>query len=258
MNSIERYYEDYDEDSRLIKDNAHRIEFISTTYLLDSIIRPNSEILDLGAGTGRYSFYYADKGNKITSVDIVPKNINIIKGKIEKFEYKNVTTVLGDGRDLSDFDRDSFDVVLCFGPMYHLQKVEERVKCIKECMSVLKKGGILAIAYISRYAEYAIHVHRDKNYINDKLLSSILYRGVEEGNCFYFSTYDEIENLMLGFNVTKIDHVGTDGIVHMIRENINLLNEEEFNKWMRYHLDTFRNPSLIGYSLHCLYLCRKI
>lgn len=56
----------------------------------------------------------------------------------------------------------SFDVVLCLGPMYHLLKDEDRIKCIDECLRVLKPDGILAIAYINIYAQYVIHINRDK------------------------------------------------------------------------------------------------
>ncbi|MGO1528851.1 MAG: class I SAM-dependent methyltransferase, partial [Senegalia sp. (in: firmicutes)] len=60
------------------------------------------------------------------------------------------------------------------------------------------------------------------------------------------------------FNVEKLKHVGTDGIVHMMRNNINDLDENEFDKWLDYHFMTYDNASLIGYSLHNLYVCKKI
>ncbi|SHI20257.1 hypothetical protein [Sporanaerobacter acetigenes] len=84
--------------------------------------------------------------------------------------------------------------------------------------------------------------------------------GAEYGNdrdYFYFLTYDEIEEMMAKFKVKKLDHVGTDGIVHMMRDSINFLDENEFNKWLDYHFKTCRNTSIIGYSLHNLYVCKK-
>jgi ubiquinone/menaquinone biosynthesis C-methylase UbiE len=62
MHKLYDYYENYCEDNRLIRDNSHKVEFITTISLLDKIIRPNSKILDVGAGTGRYSFYFGEKG----------------------------------------------------------------------------------------------------------------------------------------------------------------------------------------------------
>lgn len=260
MLEIKKYYEGYDEDSRLIKDNSHKVEFITTTHVLDEKIKVGSKILDVGAGTGRYSFYYLNKGNKITALDIVQKNVEIIREKSKAIKSENLEIDLGDVRDLSQFKSNTFDVVLCLGPMYHLSKEEDQIKCIDECLRVLKPDGILAIAYINRYAQYVIHISRDKDYINDKLLRNIVDFGIEyedDRDYFYFSTYDEIEGIMAEFKVKRLDHIGTDGIVHMMRDNINSLDESEFNKWLDYHFKTFRNPSLIGYSLHNLYVCKK-
>ncbi|MBZ9634097.1 hypothetical protein [Clostridium sp. FP1] len=53
MKSILEYYENYDEEARLIKDNAHKIEFITTMHYLDKIVKPGARILEVGAGTGR-------------------------------------------------------------------------------------------------------------------------------------------------------------------------------------------------------------
>ncbi|MBZ9686336.1 hypothetical protein G9F72_008340 [Clostridium estertheticum] len=63
---------------------------------------------------------------------------------------------------------------------------------------------------------------------------------------------------MNSFNVTKIDHVATDGVAGLVSAKINEFNEEEFQKWMDYHLMTCSDSSLIGYSLHGLYICKKI
>jgi len=66
-----------------------------------------------------------------------------------------------------------------------------------------------------------------------------------------------MEETMASFDVDKLEHVGTDGIVHMMRDNINALDEDEFKKWLDYHFMTYSNPTLIGYSLHNLYVCKK-
>jgi len=43
----------------------------------------------------------------------------------------------------------------------------------------------------------------------------------------------------------------------MMRGNINALDEDEFKNWLDYHFMTYSNPTLIGYSLHNLYVCKK-
>ena len=120
--------------------------------MLDEKIKKDARILEVGAGTGRYSFYYLNKGHIITALDIVQKNVEVMREKSKTIGSKNMEVKLGDARDLSQFDSNTFDVVLCLGPIYHLSKRQDRIKCIGECIRVLKPEGILAIAYINRYA----------------------------------------------------------------------------------------------------------
>ena len=54
---INDYYNKYDEDNRLVKDYAHNLEFVITKNYLDKTIKEGNRVLELGAGTGRYSLY---------------------------------------------------------------------------------------------------------------------------------------------------------------------------------------------------------
>jgi ubiquinone/menaquinone biosynthesis C-methylase UbiE len=260
LKSILQYYETYDEEARLIKDNAHKIEFLTTMHSLDKIVKPNSRILEVGAGTGRYSFYFTEQGHRVTALDITPKHVNLMKEKARNKDL-DISIVLGNAKELSEFKDDSYDVVLCLGPLYNFSREEEKIQCIGECLRVLKSGGILAVAYINRFSVFVNMINTKKENINDEGLQSIVKTGLEYGDdrdCFYFSKYDDIENLMNSFNVKKIDHIATDGVAGIINNKLNEFNEEEFEKWMDYHLMTCNNRSLIGYSLHGLYICEKI
>lgn len=173
----------------------------------------------------------------------------------------NMEAVQGNALDLRRYEDATYDSILCLGPIYHLTKEEDRIECIKECLRVLKPGGFIAVAYISRFAHFADMIKRNKEDINDMGLQNIVKTGVESNNpdaCFYFSTYDDIEKLMSNNKIQRTIHIATDGIADMLRDSINTLTDEEFDLWMRYHLDTCENPNLIGYSKHCLYIGRKI
>ena len=88
MNEVEEilnnYCNDYDEEARLIKDKAHCVEFITTTKYIEKYLRKGNRILEVGAGTGRYSIHYASKGYQVDSVELVNKNLEILKSKITK------------------------------------------------------------------------------------------------------------------------------------------------------------------------------
>ena len=141
---INNHYNNYDEDNRLIKDNTHNIEFLVTQEYIEKYLKPGDRILEIGAGTGRYSLYYANKGYDVTAIEYVQHNLDILKSKIE--ENMNVVAEQGDAVDLSRFADDTFDVTLVLGPLYHLYADFDINKAISEAIRVTKKNGIIMIA----------------------------------------------------------------------------------------------------------------
>jgi len=259
VDTIIKHYEDYDEDIRLVKDSAHTIEFVTTTHFLDKYINKNARVLEVGAGAGRYAFFYGEKGVRVTAVDLSPKHVSIME---DKAKGKELTMEILQGNALNmDFaENESFDVVLCLGPLYHLMNEQDREKCIRECIRVLKPNGVLAVAYISRYATFINMIIRNTSSINDLTLRNIPRMGKEfddARDCFYHSTYKEIEQLMKENKVIKLEHIGTDGIGGTLRDITNKFNEAEFQYWMEYHFETCKDESLIGYSQHGLFIGKK-
>jgi ubiquinone/menaquinone biosynthesis C-methylase UbiE len=260
MDEIINYYNGYDEEIRLERDNLHRIEYITSTYFLDKVIKPGSRILDVAAGTGKYAFYFANKGFSVTARDVVPRFVECMKEK-QKGSSVDMDILLGDARDLSMFEANSFDVVLCMGPYYHLKEDKDRLKVIEECLRVLKKDGVIVSAYINRYAAYMAEVKDMNDLVREKeLLEDIISKGLssrEKTKAFYFSYPKEIEDLMAYNNVEKIYNIGADGIGYLLSSKIKDMNEEEYGYWLKYHIKSCESESLIGYSLHGLYIGRK-
>ena len=260
MEKILAYYDGYDEESRLVRDNSYRTEFVTTVHVLDSYIPAHAHILEVGAGTGRYSFYYAERGHQVLALDITPKHVEIIASKISGSRLANIRCALADARDLSAYDDNSFDVVLCLGPFYHLRKREDRVNCIKECKRVLKPGGLLAVAYLNKYAAYVRNFMKNRRFILDRPVAEFIDNDKEFGDdrdCFYFTGPEEMERFMQLFDMEKLENVGVSGIASILFDAVKQLDDEEYKAWLDYHFHTMREPSLIGYSLHCLYVCRK-
>ena len=114
MNKIIEYYNSYNEDNRL-KSKTHLPEYLITMKYIKKYLTPNSKILEIGAGTGRYSIALADMGYDITSVELVPHNIEILKSKI-KAEHK-IKVFEGNACDLSFIEDNTYDIVLLLGPM---------------------------------------------------------------------------------------------------------------------------------------------
>lgn len=256
-------YENYREEDRLSTNNARRIEFITTSRIIDSYIGENKTILDCAAGTGIYSFYFADKGHTVTAADLTPRHISVINEKLKDKPY-HMKTAVADATDMSDFEDESFDIVLNMGPFYHLTEENDRRKCLSESLRVLKKGGLLFTAYIPRTFVFQYVALTDKKYLNEKLSCKLLETGVlkhDDENCFwtdtYYSSAEEMEQLYTQNCVEIIDHFAQDGMTPLFSEKVDQWSDDEFKIWCEHHFRICREKTLLGASNHVIIAGRK-
>ena len=144
---LKTYYNHYEEENRFKKSNHNRLEFITTTKYIEKYLKKKDKILEVGAGTGAYSLYYAKQGYDVTAVELVEENIEKLKQGIT--EEMDIKVHQGNAVNLSMFADETFDITLVLGPMYHLFTKEEQEKAISEAIRVTKKGG-LSILHISQ------------------------------------------------------------------------------------------------------------
>ena len=261
MNNVEKilneYYNNYNEDERLIKDKAHKIEYITTTKYIEKYLKSGNRILEVGAGTGRYSINYAKKGYRIDSVELVKKNLDILKSKITK--DMNIDAVQGNCLDLSIYNDNTFDITLLLGPLYHLYEYKDIKQAISEAIRVTKKGGKIFIAFLPDDAvvmSYGIknkHIKDlkkivDKNWKVPKIPKEI------------FATYriEELQDIIKKFDVKELELVSTDGIALNMAIYVNELDEEEFELYVDYHLRNCERKELLGFSSHLLQIVEKL
>ena len=252
---INDYYKNYDEENRLIKDNIHNLEFITTKTYIDKYLKQNDKILEVGAGTGRYSLHYASLGYDVTSIEYVQHNLDILKSKITT-DIK-IVAEQGDAVDLSRFKDNTFDVTLVLGPLYHLYDDKDINKAIEEAIRVTKKDGIIALAYITSDGVMALwgSDHLIDGYPNDFDDNFKMVRYPEGVFApFYIS---EFKDIMSKYNITFLHNISTDGIGNFLSEKVNNYSEEEFKIWTRYHLSICEREDLQGFSCHMLYVCKK-
>lgn len=79
---IIRYYEQYDEEGRLTRRRWGQVEYLTTMKYLRKYLRPGDRVLDIGAGTGRYSIALASEGYDVTAIELVEHNLAILREKI--------------------------------------------------------------------------------------------------------------------------------------------------------------------------------
>ncbi|MBQ8823030.1 MAG: class I SAM-dependent methyltransferase [Lachnospiraceae bacterium] len=262
-NHIIDSYENSKEENRLATNNARRIEFLTTTRVMDELLGKNLKILDCAAGTGIYAFHLAEQGHEVTATDLTPRHVEIINHTLASKDYHMNTAVL-DATDMSMFADESFDVVLNMGPFYHLIDEEMRATCLSESMRVLKKGGLLLTAYISRYYVFQYVAMSDKKYLDANLAQQLVETGVlrhDDEKCFwtdsYYATKQEMEQLYEQHGLEIIDHFAQDGLTPTFASKVDCWNEEEFKIWCDYHYSVCREESLLGASNHVVIVGRK-
>ena len=264
MQHLIESYENYNEEDRITTNNARRIEYITNLRaILENIAGDGTKILDVGAGTGAYAIELAKRGLELTALDITPRHVSLMKNRIlhEKFSMQ---AELGNAIDLSAYDNSSFDVVLNMGPYYHLTDKEERDKCLKESIRVLKSNGILVLAYIGRLYIYQYMGLANPKYLDHPLSRQILKTGVmrstDEG-CFwtdaFFALPNAVEAELEDKGLTIIDHIASDGMAPAFKEKMDNLSEEEFTQYCENHYHICREPSILGSSNHGLVFARK-
>lgn len=252
------YNEICNEDTRL--DQKHRkLEFLTTDRYVQKYLKPNCLILEVGAGTGRYSLYYASQGYKVNSIEYVQHNLDVLKSKIT--DNMNIVAEQGDAIDLSRFEDNIFDIVLVLGPLYHLYTEEEINKCINEAKRVCKNNGIMMFAYLpndSIMISWALlKGHLKFGYDNKRFDQNfkIISEPSEIMRAFYI---DELEKIMNSNNIEKINNISTSGVAPHFRNIIDNLSEEEFEIWKNYHFSSCERKEVQGYSTHMLYIGKKI
>ena len=259
------YYNDYDEENRLHRNTTRKIEFITNVSLIEKYLSKSSKILDVGAGTGAYAFYFAQNGHQVEALDIVEKHVDEMKQKHSTSNEKYTINISqGNALNLSNYSDNTFDLVICFGPIYHLHSYEDRVKCLEECKRVLKPNGYLAIAYINkqfiipRIVEQEKIMLTDENLIEFESTGNIV--GRESSDFLSISHFDspkDIENLALDIKLEKVVHAGSEGISLFIENELNSLNENDFNNWVKYHLKNCCDESILGISNHGIFIGKK-
>jgi ubiquinone/menaquinone biosynthesis C-methylase UbiE len=151
MGTISRHYTEFDEASRLDSPRG-QLEFVRTQEIINRFLSPPPAlVLDIGGATGVYARWLAQRHYRVHLIDLLPHHVAqaIQADKPQAMPVERF--LVGDMRNLPYEDR-SVDVVLALGPLYHLQKREERVLALKEGWRVLKPGGVLIAAAISRLA----------------------------------------------------------------------------------------------------------
>ena len=252
------YYSGYDEEGRLASRHG-QVEFLTTMRYIDKYIKPGDRVIEIGAGTGRYSHYLARKGYDVTAVELIEHNLDILRANTQ--EGEKLTAVQGNAVDLSAFPDDTFDITLLLGPMYHLFTVEEQKKALSEAFRVTKTGGVVYAAYCNNDAT-VIQFLFGRNMIKEpryrELVDPVTFKCASTPEeLFVLFRREDIDALMDDFPYTRLHYVGTDMAANFMRDTVDAMDDETFEAFMRYHFCICERPDMTGATHHMLDITRK-
>ncbi len=256
VDNLIKYYNKFNEDKRI--NHRHTIvEYTTAMHYIHKYLRKinNPKILDVGAGTGLYSVSLSNEGYEVSAVELVKHNLMTLKSK-----SKQVKAHLGNATDLSMFKDNSFDMVLLFGPMYHLINKEDKIKALMEAKRVVKKDGYILVSYYMN--EYAIIKH---GFIENNILNAIKNNEVDkdfhvtpkETDLYSMVRLEDIDELKNICKLKRIKIISQDGPSDYIRPIINKMDDETFNIYLKYHLSICEKYELLGASSHVLDVLKK-
>ena len=173
------HYDESNEAGRL-EQGAGRLEYARTRELLTRFLpSPPARVLDVGGGPGAYAFDLAGAGYEVHLVDAVPRHVEQARdASARRPDHPLASMAVGDARDL-DHDGGSMDAVLLLGPLYHITDRDGRVRALSEAARVLRDGGIVMAAAISRFASLLDGlVH---GLLDDPAFAKIVERDLRDG-----------------------------------------------------------------------------
>ena len=257
MTELEQYYNKFNEEKRLSSRHG-QVEYITTMKYIHKYLEgmPQAAILDIGAGTGRYSVALAQEGYDVTAVELVKYNLGILKSK-----NSSVKAYQGNALNLKRFADESFDMTLLFGPMYHLYTKEDKQKALAEAKRVTKPNGIILVAYcMNEYCvlTYAFKEGHIRECLQNDRLTEDFHSSAEAKDLYDYVRIEDIDALNEAAGLKRIQIISPDGPANYMRPVLNAMDEETFSLFIQYHLATCERADLIGAGAHTVDILRKV
>jgi len=150
--SIAAHYELGFERDRLFREGEPRLELTRTLELLDRFLPvAPARLIDVGGGPGAYAAVWARRGYDVHLYDLLELHVRQARQAADAQPGHGFTAGVADARSVPEPDA-SADGVVLLGPLYHLTEQAQRDSALREAWRILKPGGVVATAGISRFA----------------------------------------------------------------------------------------------------------
>jgi SAM-dependent methyltransferase len=206
-------------EERRITQGLGQLELLRTQEIVRRFLPPPpASILDVGGGPGVHAAWLATDGYQPHVVDLTSRHVAIVEAELG---VRGVTAEVGDARNLSQPDN-SFDVTLLLGPLYHLTERSDRVRALSECARVVRPGGLVIAAAISRFASLFDGLAR--GFIFDDRFKAIVERDLRDGQhrnpaddphwftTAFFHEPDDLEQEATDAGLAVVSLLGVEGM----------------------------------------------
>jgi len=260
LQALTRFYEQCDEDARL-RSRHGMVEYLTTMRYIEKYLKSGMRIIEIGAGTGRYSHTLAGMGYRVDAVELVAHNIEVFKRNIA--ENEPVTILQGNALDLSAFESETYDVTLLLGPMYHLYTEDDQRQALAEALRVTKRGGVVFAAYCNNDATMVQFCFQKQMLAKEPekyraLIDPVTFKARSTPEeLFQLYRKEDVDVLMTNFEVQRLHYIGTDMATNFIRDAVDAMDDALFEIYMHYHLAICERPDMVGATHHMLDIFRK-
>jgi ubiquinone/menaquinone biosynthesis C-methylase UbiE len=215
----EHYEAEIVEAERLTR-GAGKLELLRTQEIIRRHLPPGSlRILDVGGGAGVHAEWLAEDGHAVHVIDPMPNHVEAVR-RLGQTPGR-ITAEVGDARSL-DAESSSADAVLLLGPLYHLTDRADRVQALSEARRVVRPGGPVFVAAISRFASLLDGLSR--GFLVDPQFRSIVEQDLRDGQhrnptrtphwftTAYFHHPAELPDEAADAGLTCVEVVGVEGV----------------------------------------------
>jgi ubiquinone/menaquinone biosynthesis C-methylase UbiE len=257
--TVVRHYQTHNEEDR-ISEGFGQLELLRAQEVLRRHLpKPPAKVLDVGGGTGVHARWLADDGYQVHLIDRAPRHVAKANDDLGQL---GVTAHLGDARQLPAADG-TYDVVLLFGPLYHLTERQDRVAALREAARAVRPGGVVAVAAVSRFASLFDGLARQ--FLFDPEFRSIAAQDLRDGQhrnpdqrpgwwtTAYLHHPEELVAEVSEAGLVTREHVGLEGLAGWLPQLADRWGDPDDREailWAARAVES--EPSLAGLSAHLL------